>query len=99
MSKHPVEEKYPECCAAFRAFQEDAYKLFLDKQHDRGPAGIALFGDKGVVVELDKKQARIKRIIWDGIEPKVSEPVEVELMDMANYAAIATIVRAGKWGK
>ena len=99
MSKHVVEELYPECCEAMRAFFDDCYKLFLAKQHDRGPENIARFGDKGIVIRMEDKQSRIKRIIWDGIEPQVSEPVEEEFKDQAVYAGLATVVRAGKWGK
>jgi len=99
MSKHPVEEKYPECCKAMQEFFAEAYQLFLRKNNDRGPENIEKFGDKGIVLRMEDKQARIKRIIWDGIEPQVSEPVEAEFMDQAVYSAIGTVWRAGKWGK
>lgn len=72
-------------------------ELFDRKQHDRGPENIARFGERGVLIRLADKQARLHKIVWDGVEPKVSEPVEQEWADTSVYGVIARLCRAGVW--
>lgn len=71
--------------------------LFDRKQHDRGPGNIAPYGEQGVLVRTADKLSRLTRIVWDGVEPKVSEPVEQEWADMSVYGVIARMCRAGVW--
>lgn len=71
--------------------------LFDFKQGDRGPGNIAAFGERGVVMRLADKHSRLKTIVWDGKEPRLSEPVENEYADMSVYPIIARLVRAGWW--
>lgn len=72
-------------------------QLFDKKQHDRGPGNIARFGEKGIIIRMTDKMERINTIVWEGKEPKVSEPVEQEYADMSVYGVIARMVRKGEW--
>lgn len=72
-------------------------QLFDRKHHDRGPGNINRFGEKGVVVRMADKQARLERIIWDEVVPAVSEDVSQEYADMTVYGVIARLVRKGLW--
>lgn len=72
-------------------------RLFDHKQHDRGPENIAQYGEKGVLIRCTDKLARIKRIVWDDVEPAVSESVEAEWADLSVYGVIARMVRGGNW--
>lgn len=72
-------------------------KLFDKKHHDRGPRNILEFGESGVLVRCFDKLARLKRLVWEGVAPKVSEPVEAEWRDLSVYGVIARLVRKGVW--
>ena len=71
--------------------------LFDKKQSDRGPTNIAAFAEKGILIRCFDKMARLKTILWDGREPKVSEPIENEWADLSVYGVIARICMKGEW--
>ena len=71
--------------------------LFDRKQSDRGPENIIKFGEKGVLVRVVDKVARLEKLVWEGKVPKISEPVESEWADISNYGVIARLVRSGEW--
>lgn len=73
-----------------------AVKLFDGKQHDYGSENIAAFGEKGVVVRMNDKMARLRRLVWLD-EPAVNEAIEDSYADIGVYSVIARLCRAGKW--
>lgn len=73
--------------------------LLLSKHRDYGPENIANAPGgafNGVLVRMHDKMARLKNLA--GREDEAAhEPIEDTLMDMANYAVIALMVRRGLW--
>lgn len=83
---------------------DDYVKIFIKKQRDYGPGNINAFGLPGVVVRLSDKIQRLRNLYYDGFairEPPVvsNETVDDTLMDIIGYAAIALLLRRGKWPK
>ena len=70
--------------------------LFDRKQHDYGPENIAAFGEKGVVVRMNDKMARLRKLIWSDLAAK-NESVEDSYTDMGVYSIIARLCRSGAW--
>jgi len=91
-------------------FEDDAEVIFDDlcdvlcsKQVDYGPDNInnAPGGAmNGILVRMSDKMERLKNLTYnsDGSEPN-HESVEDSLLDIANYAVIALMVRRGVWPK
>ena len=71
--------------------------LFDRKQHDRGPENIARHGERGALLRMWDKLARVNTIVWEGRQPVISEPVEAEWADLSVYGVIARMCRAGVW--
>ncbi len=71
--------------------------LFDKKQSDRGPTNIAAFGTEGILIRCFDKMARLKTILWDKKEPRVSEPIENEWADVSVYGVIARLCMKGEW--
>ena len=82
--------------AEYEAITRLLIKLFVKKQHDYGPGNIAEFGEVGVLVRLNDKMERLKNLVLNGLEAS-NESIEDTLDDIASYAIIMRIVRAGKW--
>jgi hypothetical protein len=105
--KHPTEESSPEQCAEFRKIIEQMYQTHLDKNADYSPMNILATGFVGVVTRIWDKVARLMNLTGFDIrkgtlnafkEPK-NESVEDTLLDLANYAVIALILKRERWGK
>lgn len=78
----------------FAAQQIKNALVFAQKQHDYGPGNIAEFGEIGVLIRLSDKRARLVNL-----QGKVAanESVGDSWLDVANYGAIAQLVRSGQW--
>lgn len=109
MSQHPIEIRCPEQSLAFREIIEKMYQFHLTKNEDYSSLNILGTGEIGSVVRLWDKTCRIMNLSGFKIEgrlieykePQVPkhESAEDTLLDLANYAIIALILRQGKWGK
>ena len=105
-----IEEKFPITCESFQLITENMFELFKRKQEDYGPSNIGmgksiLETDEdvnkamiGLSVRMNDKIQRLLNLTFSGKEPN-NESVEDTLMDIANYAVMALIVRNKEWGK
>ena len=65
-------------------------ELMLRKQHDYGPANITALGNRGVLVRVWDKVARLKNLLWDHPERAAqNEPIEDSWRDLSNYGVLA----------
>jgi hypothetical protein len=106
---HPTEVRCPEQAFAFRALLGQMYRTHLRKNADYSPANIAGTGTIGLVTRLWDKMARIMNLSGFKLQvtnteytaPKQAnnEAIEDTFMDMAVYALIALLYKAGKWGR
>jgi len=71
-------------------------RTFDCKQHDYGPENITAFGEKGVVVRMNDKMARLRNLVW-GDKPASNEAIEDSYTDLSVYGVIARMCRAGAW--
>lgn len=71
--------------------------LFDAKQRDYGPNNIGEFGEFGVLVRANDKMERLKRLLRPGAPAPSNESIEDSWMDLLGYAAIALMVRRGRW--
>jgi len=105
-----AEKAYPEMTMEFKRILFDQYELFCAKNHDYGPANIAL--GSSLTTEEDKKLSlsgvwfrmmdkvnRLKQLVVVGTNGKVDESVIDTYQDLSNYAIISQIIKNGKWGK
>ena len=69
---------------------------FDRKQHDYGPENITAFGEKGVVVRMNDKMARLRNLVW-GDKPASNEAIEDSYTDLSVYGVIGRMCRAGTW--
>lgn len=72
--------------------------LMILKQHDYGPKNILTFGEKGVIVRIYDKYARLCNLLKDGKEPKF-ESIADTWKDMCNYAVIAVMLIRNEFDK
>lgn len=110
LEPHMVVKRSPEQCLTFLEIVMAQYRLHLDKNADYSPANILGTGEVGVAVRLWDKIIRFMSLFGFNVavsqsatyspprEPK-NESITDTLLDMANYAVIALILREGKWGK
>jgi hypothetical protein len=77
--------------------------IMARKNHDYSASGgdnISALGVKGVFVRMWDKIHRLRNIVWEDRDAQVlNETLDDTLVDIANYAIIALLVRRGKWGK
>ena len=67
----------------------------ISKQHDYGQGNILSFREKGLVVRLSDKVARLKNLLWvTNKEPK-NESIEDTFTDIAGYAIIGLMLANG----
>lgn len=107
ITPHPIEVKSPEQCKEFRRIIEEMYQVMLQKNQDYSPMNILGTGTVGVTTRIWDKVARLMNLSGFDIrtgeytEPKEAknESIDDTLLDLANYAIIALLVRKGKWGK
>lgn len=106
---HPTELERPAQVTAFIEMVMSMYRLHLGKNADYSPANILGTGEIGVVVRLWDKVARLLNLTGFKLNVSVSEfdrpkaplheAIEDTLVDTANYAVIAKLLRDGKWGR
>lgn len=104
---HITEVRFPEQCAEFKSILDGMYRVHLDKNADYSPMNILATGMVGLMTRIWDKVARLMNLtgfnIQEGTYGETKEPknesVEDSLLDLANYAVIALILRRGKWGK
>ena len=70
--------------------------LFDRKQCDYGPANIAEFGERGVLVRANDKLARLKHLRRTNAEPQ-NESVVDSWTDLSVYGVIARMCISGQW--
>jgi len=73
-------------------------KTFDSKQHDYGSANIAEFGEKGVLVRVNDKVARLKNLLLGEKKPS-NESIEDSWGDTSVYGVIARLCRRKLWPK
>lgn len=71
-------------------------KTFDSKQHDYGSTNISEFGEKGVLVRVNDKVARLKNLIWNEKKPS-NESIEDSWGDTSVYGVIARMCKRGLW--
>jgi len=104
---HPTEKMAPEQCKMFREVIERMYSTHLDKNQDYSKYNILATGFHGVVTRIWDKTARLMSLAgfnigtgeYTGEKSAKNESIEDTLIDLANYAVIALILRRNKWGK
>lgn len=75
-------------------------QVLVSKHRDYGSRNILDCGEVGIIVRMNDKLARLKNLygITDGTFKKKdisNESIEDSLLDLANYASIAIMVRRG----
>ena len=105
-----IENKYPETCDGFQEITRHMYDLFLKKQADYGPSNIGMGKDKietdddveksmiGLAVRMNDKVQRLLNLVLNKRDPN-NESLNDNLIDIANYAVMALLVRGKEWGK
>jgi hypothetical protein len=96
-----AEQHFPELLAAFRDVIEHMEMTFCKKQLDYGPEAIDQ-GDNaltlmGLTFRMNDKMARIRTKVLHNNKYQVDENLEDTLLDLANYAIIASLVVRGEW--
>ena len=109
----PIEEiriRYPQTLKEFKTIQKEMLYLFCEKQLDYGPTNIGMGKSKiktnkdlrlslmGLVTRLNDKISRFLNLTMQDRKPK-NESIDDTLIDIANYAVMALIVRSKLWGK
>ena len=105
-----IEDKYPETCDGFQEITRNMYELFKRKQADYGPSNIGMGKSKietdedveksmiGLSVRMIDKIQRLLNLVLDRRDPQ-NESIDDNLIDIANYAVMALLVRGKEWGK
>lgn len=81
------------------------FTLFCEKQKGYSPNNINRLGEPGVLQRVREKCDRLASLYHNRTQmsvaemAKLSEPLEDTWQDIANYAIIALLVRAGVWPK
>jgi hypothetical protein len=90
----------------FRVTGSVVYEMLSDilvsKQLDYGPGNInnAPGGAmNGILVRMNDKMERLKNLIYHSEGEPQNESIDDSLIDIANYAVIAMMVRNGSWPK
>jgi DNA polymerase II small subunit/DNA polymerase delta subunit B len=90
----------------FRVTGSVVYEMLSDilvsKQLDYGPGNInnAPGGAmNGILVRMNDKMERLKNLIYHSEGEPQNESIDDSLVDIANYAVIAMMVRNGSWPK
>ena len=109
-SEYQIKVRYPKTLEKFKEIQVEQLELFCKKQLDYGPSNIGL--GKGIVekpedirlsamglgIRMQDKISRFLNLSMNDKEPN-HEGLDDTLIDIANYAIMALIVRDKKWGK
>lgn len=81
---------------AFPKLQNKGFELACSKQSDYGPSNITGCGLAGVVVRMNDKMERLKKLVLKDGEAQ-NESLEDTFMDMANYGIIGLMFMDGSW--
>jgi hypothetical protein len=77
---------------------QQLFDLFKVKQRSYGADNIAIGGYVGVNLRMSDKMRRMWNLVVNGIaNPLVDESEEDTLLDLADYALIALLVKRGIW--
>ena len=105
-----IRVRYPKTLKEFETIQKEMLYLFCEKQLDYGPTNIGLGNSKvekdgdiqlsliGLGTRLNDKISRFLNLTMNNKKPK-NESIDDTLIDIANYAVMALIVRSKLWGK
>ena len=108
--KNDIKDKYPKTVNTFINTTGEMLKLFVKKQTDYGPTnvGMGLAQVKedediqksllGLSVRMNDKVQRLMNLTFNQQKPN-NESIEDNLLDIANYAVMALIVKKGHWGQ
>lgn len=81
---------------------EQLSRVLVSKQLDYGPGNInnAPGGAmNGILVRMNDKMERLKNLTYHSEGDPLNESIHDSLVDIANYAVIAMMVRNGSWPK
>ena len=81
---------------------EELANILASKQLDYGPGNInnAPGGAiNGILVRMNDKMERLKNLTYHSEGEPQNESIDDSLIDIANYAVIAMMVRRGSWPK
>ena len=108
--REEIRIRYPETLKEFETIQKEMLYLFCEKQLDYGPTNIGMGKSKveeskdielslmGLGTRLNDKISRFLNLTLQKKEPN-NESIDDTLIDIANYAVMALIVRSKLWGK
>ena len=83
------EASFEEAC---RDVATQIAETVISKQHDYGHQNILAFREKGLVVRLTDKLARLTNLIWNSESPK-NESIDDTFVDIAGYAIIGLMLK------
>ena len=89
-----MEQSYEEAC---REVALEIAQVVISKQHDYGHDNILAFREKGLVVRLWDKVARLKNLMWENEYNPMNESVLDTFIDIAGYAIIAVMLAKGSF--
>lgn len=90
-SKQYLDEAFQEVC-------EELLRTFIQKHKDYGKGNILDTGELGILFRTNDKLRRLQNLLTAGKKPK-NESLDDNWMDIAVYAAIALLLRSGKFKK
>jgi hypothetical protein len=83
---------------------QELFELFCKKQHDYGPANIAVGGLDGIAIRVSDKVSRLWKLQGLGsyrgkaeFPANTDESLRDTLLDLADYGIIAALVHDGVW--
>ena len=94
MANKPAETQYLD--DAFQQVCEEMLKTFIQKHKDYGKDNILDNGELGILFRSNDKLRRLQHLLTAGKLPE-NESLDDNWMDIAVYAAIALLVRSGKF--
>ena len=108
--REEISVRYPKTIKEFETIQKEMLYLFCEKQLDYGPTNIGMGKSKvktdedvrlssmGLGTRLNDKISRFLNLAMENKKPN-NESIDDTLIDIANYAVMALIVRSKLWGQ
>ena len=108
--REEIRIRYPKTLKEFETIQREMLYLFCEKQLDYGPTNIGIVKSKikdnkdvrlslmGLGTRLNDKISRFLNLTIQDRNPN-HESIDDTLIDIANYAVMALIVRSKLWGQ
>ena len=108
--REEIRIRYPKTIKEFETIQKEMLYLFCEKQLDYGPTNIGMGKSKvktdedvrlssmGLGTRLNDKISRFLNLAMENKKPN-NESIDDTLIDIANYAVMALIVRSKLWGQ